>query len=88
MGYVLIYREAIVEKEEAKNSEEKAPKHIKKEKNKEQIKERKRERRQKEKEAKEKGIPSGRDGALDYLHTWKDNREHWHFKKNRQVQLQ
>ena len=80
-------REPAVEKEEVKESEEKPVKHIKKEKNKEQIKERKRERRQKEREAKEKGSPSGRDGALDYLHTWRDNREQWHFKKNRQALL-
>ena len=58
-------------------TEKKPPKKIK---DKEQIRQRKKER----KENKNAILP-GKEGALEYLELWKNDRENWKFKKNRQV---
>ena len=59
--------------------EKKAPKKIK---DKELVRQRKKERKEKEKEA----FP-GKEGAFQYLESWRNDRENWKFKKNKQVLL-
>lgn len=68
-----------ISEEKKETIEKKPPKKVK---NKELIKQRKKER----KENKSVDLP-GKEGALQYLETWKNDRENWKFKKNKQVYL-
>lgn len=62
------------------------PKHIKKEKNMEEIRKRKKERREMEKNRAGEEQKQAREKAIQYLHTWKENRDQWKFKSNCQVE--
>ena len=61
------------------------PKHIKKEKNMEESRKRKKERREMEKNRAGEEQKQAREKAIQYLHTWKENRDQWRFKSNCQV---
>ena len=61
------------------------PKHIKKEKNMEEIRKRKKERREMAKNRVGEEQKQAREKAIQYLHTWKENRDQWRFKSNCQV---